>query len=91
MMITGAIARPFPVQVNTGNHSHFISTRREYDTQALVITRISFHGIFVTARLPIQHTLPVVDGPVPEDFRDLGFIDMAATHATPYMFGIIDT
>ncbi len=64
MMVTGAIAGPFPVQVNAGNHGHLVSTRSEYHTQALVITGITFHRIFMPAGIAFQFTFPVINGSV---------------------------
>lgn len=67
MMITGAIAGPFPVQVDAGNHGHFISAGSEYHAQTLVVAGVTFHRIFMAAGFAFQFAFPVIDGSVFED------------------------
>ncbi len=67
MMIAGAIAGPFPVQINTGNHGHLIPAGGKYHAQTLVVAGITFHSIFMPAGFAVQFAFPVVDGSVFED------------------------
>ncbi len=81
-----AIAGPFGIEVDDGDHHDFIRLGSEHNSNMLFIMGVPFQRI----RFPLValFNLIVIDGALFQNLLHFRFIDMPAIHAATGMFGI---